>query len=129
MLYVPPVTRTSVANIPKLVTIVTPSFLVSVKSYVLLLIVDPVTNVLTIVGKVTRVPAPVIYCAVVPPGAKACVCDVLVTAFVDASVVLEGVPSVIVPDVVKLVKSKPLPLFTPVTVPVFVVYPLGLLAK
>ena len=26
-----------------------------------------------IVGKVTKVPAPVIYCAVVPPGAKACV--------------------------------------------------------
>ena len=38
-------------------------------------------------------------------------------AFTDAKVIVEGVPNIIVPDVVKLVKSIPAPLLTAVTVP------------
>ena len=48
-----------------------------------------------IVGNVASVPSPLIYCDVLPPGTKACVCESLETEFVDASVILPGVPSVI----------------------------------
>ena len=44
-------------------------------------------------------------------------------ALVEDNVMDDGVPNIIVPDVVKLVKSIPAPLLTAVTVPVFVVYP------
>ncbi len=70
-----------------------------------------------IVGNVCNVLSPAKYCPAVPPKSNSCECVVPVAAFTDAKVIVEGVPKIIVPDVVKLVKSIPAPLFTAVTVP------------
>ena len=68
-------------------------------------------------GVVASVPSPLIYCAVVPPGANKCECVPTPTEFVEASVIELGVPNVTAPDVVIVVNVIPLPALTEVTVP------------
>jgi hypothetical protein len=73
-------------------------------------------------GKDAKLPSPLMYCAELPPGAKAWVWLVVVTEFVDASVVEPGVPRVTDPAPVIVLKFRPLPADTLVTVPVQVVF-------
>ena len=78
---------------------------------------DVTMDVTVPVGVVASEPSPLIYCEVVPPGAKAWVWLVVVVEFVEDNVTLEGVPIVTVPVPVIVLKFIPFPLATDVTVP------------